>query len=133
MRCHATKANSGIGFVLCNLYAQECRAIHSAKNLERAILITNSDTHRNPHLLSLSFGGFNDTFCCFAGDTGFLEAVSCHRNVLSSCRVTTLSVALRWMSRSGLCFLTRTLREGFTRFSLTDSLYLSSVSVSIHE
>src|SRR5579859_5455318 len=114
MRCQSTKANSGVGFVLCNLYAQEWRSIHSAKSLEHAILIANGYTHRNPHLLSLSFGGFNDTFCCFAGDTGFLEGVSCHSNVLSSCRVTTLSVELSWMSRSGLFLLTRTLHEGFT-------------------
>src|SRR5229473_3823534 len=92
MRCHTTKANSGVGFVLGNLYAQECRPIHAAKSLEHAIFITNSNTHGLPHFMSLRFGGFNDTFCCLNGDTGFLESVFCHRNVLSSCHLTTMSV-----------------------------------------
>src|ERR1700730_5406993 len=98
MRCHATKANSSVGLVLCNLHAQECCSIHPAKSLEHAILITNSNTHRLPHFLSLRFGGFNDTFRCFDGDTGFLESVFCHRDVLSSHRLTTLSIELSWMS-----------------------------------
>ena len=78
MGCQATKANSGVGFVLCNLYTQERSSIHSAKSLEHAILITNSNTHQFPHLLSFNFGGFHDAFCCFDGDAGFLESVSCH-------------------------------------------------------
>src|SRR5579864_5292192 len=91
MCCHATKANSSVGFVLGNLYAQECCPIHSVKSLKGTIFITNSNTHQFPHFLSLFFGGLNDTFCCFDGDTGFLEGGFCHRNVLSSRRLTTMS------------------------------------------
>src|SRR5438132_9221632 len=105
MRCHATKANSSVGFVLCNLHAQKWRPIHSAKSFERAIFVTNSNTHGLAHLLCLSFSGLNDTFCCFNGNTGFLEGVSCHRNVLSFCCVTTFSVESSRMSCSRLCLL----------------------------
>src|SRR5205085_4726867 len=49
MRCHAPKADSGIGFVLRNLHAQECGAIHAAKSLEHPILITYRNTHRLAH------------------------------------------------------------------------------------
>src|SRR6266516_4182453 len=91
MGCHATKANSSLGFILCNLYAQERCSIHAVKSLERAIFITNSNTHQLSHFLSLFCGGLNETLCCFDGDAGFLESGFCHRNVLSSCRLTTVS------------------------------------------
>src|SRR5947209_7223469 len=83
-----TKANGSVGLVLCNLYAQEWRPIHAVKSFERAIFITNSNTHQLPHFLSFFFGRLNDTFRRFDGDTGFLERGFWHRNVLSSRRLT---------------------------------------------
>src|SRR5579872_3132304 len=111
MRCHAPKANRGIGFVLCDLHAQERRSVHSTKSFEHAILITNSDTHWLPHLLSLRFSSFNETFCRFDSDTGFLEGVFCHRNVLSFCRLTSLLRKPGSVSLCKICFLTSTQQE----------------------
>src|ERR1700674_4005443 len=48
MRRHAPKADSGVGFVLRNLHAQERGPIHAAKSLEHPVLITYSNTHRLP-------------------------------------------------------------------------------------
>jgi len=101
MRCHAAKADSGVSFVLRNLHAQERCPIHAAKSLEHPVLITYSNTHWLAHFLSLCLGGLNDPFCRFAGDTGFLEGVFCHRNVLSSCRLTTLSGESGWILVAG--------------------------------
>src|SRR5436305_1167504 len=108
MRGHATKANSGVGFVLRNLHAQKWCPIHAAKCLEHPVLIAYSNTHWLAHFLSLCLGGLNDPFCRFAGDTGFLEGVFCHRNVLSSCCSTTLSGESRCIGCHGFCVLAST-------------------------
>src|SRR5437588_12199860 len=89
MRCHAPKADSGIGFVLRNLHAQECSPIHAAKSLEHPILITYSNTHGLSHFLSFCLGGLNDPFCLFVGDPGFLAGVFCYRHVLCPWSLTT--------------------------------------------